>query len=137
MDGPLNPYAAKPHRRPEGYETHRLLTPGWDAAAQAHAAAGAGQTNESAADIYASAGAFDPVAARAAIARLDAPVLFLAGELDSGPRPRVAAAIVKLFPHAELTSQPAAGHYPWLDDPAVFTQTVAAFLARGHTAPSN
>jgi hypothetical protein len=24
VDGPLNPYAAKPHRRPEGYSTHRL-----------------------------------------------------------------------------------------------------------------
>ncbi|MFE7191734.1 hypothetical protein [Kitasatospora sp. NPDC057541] len=32
VDGPLNPYAAKPHRRPEGYTTHRLLTPRWEAA---------------------------------------------------------------------------------------------------------
>ncbi|KAK1186467.1 hypothetical protein B7755_046320 [Streptomyces sp. NBS 14/10] len=32
VDGPLNPYAARPHRRPEGYETHRLLTPRWHAA---------------------------------------------------------------------------------------------------------
>lgn len=24
VDGPLNPYAAKPSRRPEGYQTHRL-----------------------------------------------------------------------------------------------------------------
>jgi hypothetical protein len=24
VDGPLNPHAAKPHRRPEGYSTHRL-----------------------------------------------------------------------------------------------------------------
>ena len=24
VDGPLNPYAAKPHRRPPGYTTHRL-----------------------------------------------------------------------------------------------------------------
>jgi hypothetical protein len=32
VDGPLNPYAAKPHRRPEGYRTHRLLTPRWEAA---------------------------------------------------------------------------------------------------------
>lgn len=29
VDGPLNPFAAKPHRRPEGYETHRLLPPSW------------------------------------------------------------------------------------------------------------
>ncbi|MFC9328499.1 hypothetical protein [Kitasatospora sp. NPDC057015] len=32
VDGPLNPYAAKPYRRPEGYRTHRLLTPAWEAA---------------------------------------------------------------------------------------------------------
>ncbi len=32
VDGPLNPYAAKPHRRPPGYRTHRLLTPRWAAA---------------------------------------------------------------------------------------------------------
>jgi hypothetical protein len=32
VDGPLNPYAAKPHQRPDGYMTHRLLTPRWEAA---------------------------------------------------------------------------------------------------------
>ena len=32
VDGPLNPYAAKPHRRPAGYGTHRLMTPRWAAA---------------------------------------------------------------------------------------------------------
>ncbi|MFF3455442.1 alpha/beta fold hydrolase [Streptomyces sp. NPDC002730] len=100
----------------------------WDAAAQAHAAADVEQTNELAADVYASSGAFDPAVALAAIACLDAPVLVLAGELDSGPRPRVAADIAKLFPHAELAVQPGAGHFPWLDDPVCFTQTVATFL---------
>ncbi|MEU4302542.1 HAD domain-containing protein [Kitasatospora aureofaciens] len=32
VDGPLNPDAGKPHRRPEGYGTHRLMTPRWAAA---------------------------------------------------------------------------------------------------------
>ncbi|MEY9958806.1 hypothetical protein [Streptacidiphilus sp. MAP5-52] len=32
VDGPLNPYAAKPHQRPGGYETHRWMTPRWEAA---------------------------------------------------------------------------------------------------------
>ncbi|WP_313884422.1 hypothetical protein [Streptomyces tropicalis] len=31
VDGPLNPYAAKPYGRPAGYATHRLLTPRWEA----------------------------------------------------------------------------------------------------------
>lgn len=30
VDGPLNPYAAPPHRRPEGYETHRMRPSGWE-----------------------------------------------------------------------------------------------------------
>ncbi|WP_328297710.1 HAD domain-containing protein [Streptomyces sp. NBC_00435] len=29
VDGPLNPYAAKPQRRPEGYSTHRMRPTGW------------------------------------------------------------------------------------------------------------
>lgn len=31
VDGILNPYAAKPHRRPDGYTTHRMLTATWRA----------------------------------------------------------------------------------------------------------
>lgn len=29
VDGPLNPYAANPNRRPAGYETHRMRPTGW------------------------------------------------------------------------------------------------------------
>lgn len=29
VDGPLNPFAAKPERRPEGYSTHRMKPEGW------------------------------------------------------------------------------------------------------------
>ncbi|MEW9528401.1 alpha/beta fold hydrolase [Microbispora sp. NPDC049125] len=100
----------------------------WDAAAQAHAASEVEQTNDDAAEIYASSGAFAPAATRAAIAELSAPVLILAGELDSGPLPRVAAVIAKLFPKAESRVQPGGGHFPWLDDPALFAQTVGTFL---------
>ncbi len=39
VDGPLNPYAAKPSRRPEGYGTHRLMTPRWAAAERRRLAA--------------------------------------------------------------------------------------------------
>ncbi|MER5827262.1 alpha/beta hydrolase, partial [Streptomyces mirabilis] len=78
----------------------------------------------------AAAGAFEPAVARAVVATLDARVLLLAGELDSGPLPRVAATVAELFPEGELIVQPAAGHYPWLDDPRRFTETVTAFLDR-------
>ncbi|GLY83958.1 alpha/beta fold hydrolase [Actinoallomurus iriomotensis] len=99
----------------------------WDATARAHATSEAEQVNEQAAERYASAGAFAPAATRTA---LGAPALVLAGELDGGPLPRVAAAVAKLLPDAELVVQPGAGHYPWLDDPAVFTRSVETFLAR-------
>ncbi|MFD5465723.1 HAD domain-containing protein [Kitasatospora sp. NPDC127059] len=39
VDGPLNPDAAKPHRRPPGYGTHRLMTPRWRAAERRRLAA--------------------------------------------------------------------------------------------------
>ncbi|MER5887743.1 hypothetical protein ABT160_28335 [Streptomyces sp. NPDC001941] len=29
VDGPLNPWLAKPERRPAGYTTHRMLPPSW------------------------------------------------------------------------------------------------------------
>ncbi|MEU8915448.1 alpha/beta hydrolase [Streptomyces nigrescens] len=88
-----------------------------------------------AAGIYASSGAFAPDAARAALEGMDARVLLLAGEVDSGPLPRIAADIAKLLPRAELAVQPGAGHYPWLDDPRRFTRTVAAFLGQEPAGP--
>ncbi|MFF3744564.1 alpha/beta fold hydrolase [Streptomyces kronopolitis] len=102
----------------------------WDASAQEHAAAEVAQTHDEAAEAYAASGAFDPLTTRAALAALSAPVLLLAGELDSGPRPHVAAAVARLLPGAELSVQPGGGHYPWLDDPVHFTRTVGAFLDR-------
>lgn len=32
VDGPLNPYEAKPTQRPDGYETHHIVPPGWSQA---------------------------------------------------------------------------------------------------------
>jgi pimeloyl-ACP methyl ester carboxylesterase len=100
----------------------------WDAAAQAHAATEVGQTNEPGSEAYAAPAAFDPPSTRAAIARLGARVLFLAGEWDGGPRPRTAERIAGFFPRCELVVQPGAGHFPWLDDPDRFVGTVADFL---------
>jgi pimeloyl-ACP methyl ester carboxylesterase len=54
----------------------------WDSAAQAHCAAGEAQTNEDAAQVFASGSAFDPGATRAALAAFGSPVLVLAGGLD-------------------------------------------------------
>ncbi|MFD0308943.1 alpha/beta fold hydrolase [Streptomyces sp. NPDC127119] len=102
----------------------------WTTTARAHAAAEAAQINDAAADVYASEGAFaDPAGVRAAVAGLDARVLVLAGELDGGPLPRVAAGVAGLFPRGEAVVQPGAGHFPWVDDPAFFAGTVVKFFA--------
>ncbi|MEW2166613.1 alpha/beta hydrolase [Streptomyces sp. NPDC007084] len=102
----------------------------WDDTARAHAKSEAGQTNEEAAGRYATAEAFRPAAARAVVATWDVPVLLVSGALDSGPLPRVAATVADLFARAESAVIPGAGHFPWLDDPRLFTETVAGFLDR-------
>ena len=100
----------------------------WDAAAQAHLAGEASQKNAEAAAVYYSAGALDPEATRAALARLHAPVLLVAGEYDVVLPPACAAEYAGLFPQAELAVHPGGGHFPWLDDPEWFAQTLAGFL---------
>ncbi|GGK98531.1 hydrolase [Sphaerisporangium melleum] len=100
----------------------------WDAAAQAHSAAGDGQRNPDAGAIYASEGAYPPEAVREALATFGAPALLVAGDLDvSTPEPAIAEH-AKLFPDATYVVLPGTGHYPWLDDPGRFVATVAAFL---------
>jgi proline iminopeptidase len=100
----------------------------WDAAAQAHDAANDEQTNEEAAEAFSADGAFDPPAARAALAAFTRPVLLLAGDRDMATCPPVAAEFAALFPAARFVIQPGAGHYPWLDDASWFAGTVAGFL---------
>uniref|UniRef100_UPI0033308B33 alpha/beta fold hydrolase n=1 Tax=Streptomyces sp. NPDC000983 TaxID=3154373 RepID=UPI0033308B33 len=102
----------------------------WDEAARLHDALGDEEFNDAAAGVYGSEGAFDPPATRAALARLTAPVLVLAGERDGAPDPALARRTAEFFPRGELAVQPGGGHFPWLDDPAWFTRTVAAFLDR-------
>ena len=100
----------------------------WDAVARAHLAREASQTNAEAAAVYYAAGALDPQATRASLARLRAPVLLVAGEYDVALPPKCAAEYAGLFGQAELAVQPAGGHYPWLDDPAWLVQTLTGFL---------
>jgi pimeloyl-ACP methyl ester carboxylesterase len=100
----------------------------WDAVSQANLAREASEKNADAAAIYYSAGALDPRATRSALSRLRAPVLLVAGEYDVTLPPKCAVEYATLFRHAEMLVQPGSGHYPWLDDPEWFTQTLAAFL---------
>lgn len=85
------------------------------------------------AQAFGAEGAFDPPATRDALGRLDVPVLVLAGGVDVGVPPLLAAQVAELFPHADLVVQPGAGHFPWRDDPEAFRRLVAGFV--GFTPP--
>jgi len=102
----------------------------WDAAAHAHRAEADEQRNAEAAARYAAEGAFDPAGTRTALGSFTAPTLVLAGDVDVSAPQRAVAEFAGLFPNATLVVQPGGGHYPWLDDPAWFTMTVATFLGR-------
>ncbi|MFG3407078.1 alpha/beta fold hydrolase [Streptomyces sp. NPDC048142] len=99
----------------------------WDAEARRHHAAGQPDNAEAVAH-FAAEGAFDPAAARMALAGLGSPVLLLAGEFDLNSPPPAVAACAELFPRAEFVVQSGAGHYPWVDDPGRFVATAAPFL---------
>jgi proline iminopeptidase len=100
----------------------------WDAETQAHDANMNLHRNNEAAAMFGAEGAYDPPSTRAALAGLRAPVLLLAGEIDVAATPRAVAELAEIFANSALVTQPDAGHFPWLDDPAWFTMTVAAFL---------
>ena len=101
----------------------------WDAVAQAHhLAQEASQTNADAAAVYYPADALDPEATTAALGRLRAPVLVVAGDHDLALPPKRAAEYAGLFGQAELAVQPGGGHFPWLDDPEWLTQTLVGFM---------
>ncbi|MFG2264159.1 alpha/beta fold hydrolase [Streptomyces sp. NPDC048720] len=107
----------------------------WDDTARAHTEHEEAQTNDEAAERYFAEGAFTPDATRAALAALTAPVLVHAGEYDGGPTPALARRAAQHLPGAEVSVQPGAGHYPWLDDPGHFVRRVLAFLGEDGAAP--
>lgn len=100
----------------------------WDDAARAHALVGFSEQARAVQAGFYAPGAFDPPATRAGLAQVTAPVMVYAGEVEIGPTAELAAEAAGLFPGWELTVQPGAGHYPWLDDPAWFTARLLAFL---------
>jgi pimeloyl-ACP methyl ester carboxylesterase len=107
----------------------------WDPAAAAHAAARSAQTNDAAAGIFGSPGAFDPRRIRGVLSTLDVPVLLVAGEHDLQLPTRLAAGYAGLFPRADLAIQPGGAHFPWLDAPEWFVKTVTAFVLSGAKSP--
>lgn len=100
----------------------------WDDAARAHVDVGIGERSRPVRDGFRADGAFNPATTREALRKLAAPVLVYGGQYDFAPTPQAVAAAASLFPNATVTNQPGAGHFPWLDDPAIFTSALVSFL---------
>ena len=90
---------------------------------------GISERHQAARDGYFTDAAFDPVATRAALTKLTAPVLLYAGSLDPMVTPALVREAAPLFNDATVVVQPGAGHYPWIDDPAAFAAAIGAFLS--------
>ena len=65
------------------------------------------------------------------LARVDVPTLLLWGESDKVVSPAYGRAYAAAIPGARFATIPAAGHYPYLEQPEAFGQAVEAFLAEG------
>ncbi|MGE8655850.1 MAG: alpha/beta fold hydrolase [Achromobacter sp.] len=65
-----------------------------------------------------------------ALARVAVPTLAIAGELDTVGQPEQMRALAQAIPGAEFVSVPAAAHYAWAEQPAVFNHALLDFLAR-------
>lgn len=105
-DTPANRLAASP-----------LFYGRWDDRARAHAAAEPAEASPDARAGYDADGAFSPGHTRRALAELTVPVLVYAAATDPVSPPHLARHLVDLIPGATYVEQPAAGHFPWLDDP--------------------
>ncbi|AKC72684.1 hypothetical protein MB84_22635 [Pandoraea oxalativorans] len=66
---------------------------------------------------------------RAALARLNVPVLLIAGEHDTNAPPKVMARMAESIPDARYVCLPGAGHLMNLTHPAAFDAEVRTFLA--------
>jgi len=100
----------------------------WDDAAQAHVEVGISERARVVMANFRAEGVFSPPETREAVRRLTAPVLLYGGELDTAPTPEILEAAARLFPNAAVTVQPAAAHFPWIDDPDFFSAAISSFL---------
>ncbi len=60
---------------------------------------------------------------------VQAPTLVIAGEQDTSAGVARVAAVADLFPNARSVVIEKSGHFPWVEQPALFRQSVDAFLA--------
>jgi proline iminopeptidase len=113
----------------EPYRASRPLFYGrWDEEAQAHATLGVAERHAAAREGYFAEVTFDTSSTRAALEKLTAPVLLHAGELDPLVPPTAVRQAARAFRDASVVIQPAAGHFPWVDDSLQFATAIGSFL---------
>jgi pimeloyl-ACP methyl ester carboxylesterase len=102
----------------------------WDATAQAHASVGVAERHMAARAGYFADVALDVTSTRAGLAKLGAPVLLYAGDVDPIVTPAMVRQAAPLFNDATVVIQRGAAHFPWVDDPTAFAGAVGSFLRR-------
>jgi pimeloyl-ACP methyl ester carboxylesterase len=127
--------AALPHASPsEQQMLWRAIRPlmygRWDDRTQAHAATADTQSSKRAQLGYdAAADDVDIAAIVRGLRSVTAPVLVIGGDRDAMTGVAAAHAVAGCFPHAQTVVLPRAGHFPWVDEPSAFLETVRGFLA--------
>jgi proline iminopeptidase len=107
----------------------------WDDAAQANATIGISERHQAAREGYFAGATIDVPATRAALAKLTAPVLLYAGEIDPMVTPAAVREAAPVFSDATVVVQPGAAHFPWIDDRAAFAAAVGSFLSQPPEQP--
>jgi pimeloyl-ACP methyl ester carboxylesterase len=133
-------YTRKPPHRGSYSSTGGKLPPllysRWNAASQAHAAAEPAQFALPATEGFYTDFEPDPqVPPR--LASLTAPTLLVAGEYDIWPTATAVRQLAALMPAADMVVQPEAGHFPWVDDPSAFADSIRVFLRRQTEIPND
>ena len=112
--------------------TRPFLYGRWDERTQAHAASADRQSSRRAELGFGARGEeVDVAGLLAALGRLDVPVLVVGAERDAATGLASVDAVAACLPRAETAVVPGAGHFPWVDEPEAFRETVAGFLSRG------
>lgn len=102
----------------------------WDERAQAHASGADTQSSKRAVLGFSAQGeAVDVPSLVAGLGRVTAPVLVVGGERDGLTGVAAVHAVAASFPTARTAVLAGAGHFPWVDEPAVFAEVVRDFLA--------
>ena len=100
----------------------------WDARAQGHAASSDGQMSLRASAGYFPGPDYDRDAVRESLRSIQAQTLVVVGERDALTGVSVAERFAETIPSAEIAVVPGAGHFPWVDEPDAFRDTVEKFL---------